>query len=188
MRLRNTLLALVVIALATTGTAEAKRRRFSSGGNSDYVSNGKFGLGLELGGPSGLNGKYFLTDSTALNFGIGWIDDHYYYDNGRDGLHLYIDHLWHPVLLASTEPFLLPFYVGVGVRVWDFDDRDNRFDDDGTAIGVRAPLGIAFDFNNVPLDIFVQFAFVLDFFVNDYRDDRLGLHLEGSVGIRYWFD
>ncbi len=190
MRLRNTLLALVVLALATAGPADAKRKRnFSGGGNSEYSSNGTFGLGLELGGPSGLNGKYFLSPSTALNFGLGWIDDGYYgNDRRRSGVHLYLDHLWHPILLVSAEAFQLPLYLGVGARVWNFDDRDRDFNDDGIAVGVRGPIGIAFDFNKVPLDIFIQLTFVVDFFVDRYRDDRLGLHLEGSVGIRYWFD
>jgi hypothetical protein len=88
-------------------------------------------------------------------------------------------------MLTETEPFKLPFYVGVGVRVWDFDDRDEV---DGTAIGLRVPLGLAFDFNNIPLDIFIQLTFVVDFFLDDYRDDSFGVHLEGSFGARFWFD
>jgi hypothetical protein len=179
--------ALALLIAVTPDAAEARRKRsFGGRGRSDYVANGKFGLGLELGGPTGLNGKYFLTDSTALNFGIGYDHERYYgYRYRRRGLHIYLDHLWHPVQLVETEPFKLPFYVGVGVRIWDFDDRD---DVEGTAIGLRAPLGIAFDFNEIPLDIFVQLTFVLDFFLDDYRDDNIGLHLEGSLGIRFWFD
>jgi hypothetical protein len=185
MTLRTSLVALALLAV-TVPDADARRRRSFGGGRSNYQSNGKFGLGLELGGPTGLNGKYFLSGSTALNFGIGYDHERYYgYYNRRRGLHLYLDHLWHPVELANTEPFKLPFYVGVGVRLWSFDDRDEV---DGTAIGIRAPLGIAFDFNNIPLDIFVQLTFVLDFYTDEYRDDSIALHLEGSFGVRFWFD
>ncbi|MEJ7603475.1 MAG: hypothetical protein WKG01_36655 [Kofleriaceae bacterium] len=56
-------------------------------------------------------------------------------------------------MLTEGEAFKLPFYVGVGLRVWSWDDR---YEDNGTVIGVRAPLGIAFDFNDIPLDIFLQ--------------------------------
>jgi hypothetical protein len=172
--------------------AEARRKRsFGGGGRSSYESNGKFGLGIELGGPSGLNGKYFLSGNTALNFGVGYDDERYYgYYYRRRGLHLYLDHLWHPVQLTETEPFKLPFYIGVGARLWSFDsDRNGDFG--GTAIGVRVPLGLSFDFNNIPLDIFVQLTFVVDFLVGDYYDrygDRATIHLEGSIGARYWFD
>ena len=185
MTLRTSLVVLALLA-AMAPDADARRRRSFGGGKSNYESNGKFGIGIELGGPTGLNGKYFLSGNTALNFGIGYDHERYYgYRYRRRGLHLYIDHLWHPVELTQTEPFKLPFYVGVGVRVWDFDDRDEV---DGTAIGVRVPLGIAFDFNNIPLDIFIQLTFVVDFFLDDYRDDSFGIHLEGSFGARFWFD
>ena len=187
MTLRTSLVALALL-VALAPDAEARRKRsFGGGGRSSYESNGKFGLGIELGGPSGLNGKYFLTGSTALNFGIGWDNERYYgyRDYRRRGVHLYLDHLWHPVQLTETEPFKLPFFVGVGVRVWDWEDRYN---DDGTVIGLRVPLGLAFDFNNIPLDIFIQLTFVADYFFDDYYGDTFGIHLEGSLGARYWFD
>lgn len=187
MTLRTSLVALALLA-AMSPDADARRKRSFGGGRSNYESNGKFGLGLELGGPSGLSGKYFLTGSTALDFGLGWIDDDYYgYRYGRRGVHLYIDHLWHPVELVNAEPFKLPFYVGVGLRLWDWEDNDGV---DGDVIGVRVPLGLAFDFNNIPLDIFITLALVADLFVDDYADryDRFGLHLEGSIGARFWFD
>ena len=184
MRLRHAWLVLLLLALGVDD-AEAQRRRRSLGGQR-YSANGVFGLGLELGAPTGLNGKYFLQSDRALNFGIGVIYDRYYYDR-RDGLHLYLDYLFHPFSLTNNPTFQLPLYVGIGGRVWDFDDYRGRDRyDDGYALGARVPLGLAFDFNNVPLDIFVQLTFVVDFFFA--YEDRAGIHLEGSFGIRYWFD
>jgi hypothetical protein len=185
--MRNFLLALAALALIA-GPTDARGRR--SLGGQKYSANGSFGLGLELGSPSGLNGKYFLSDSTALNFGIGWIYDRYYYHD-RNGVNLYLDHLWHPLSLSNGPSVKIPLYIGVGGRLWNFNDyRDGA---DGTAIGVRVPLGIAFDFNNVPIDIFIQLTFVADlFFGYDCSRfancDRFGPHFEGSVGVRYWFD
>ena len=180
MKVRDIVLAIALLSLSSSA-ADAKRRRSFGSGGSSYASNGTFGLGLELGSPSGLNGKYFLSSSTALNFGVGYIYDRYWYDD-RDGLHLYLDHLWHPFVLARAAAFQLPFYVGIGGRLWSFADRN----DDAFALGARVPLGIAFDFNNVPLDIFVQLTFVADLFLR--HNDRVGVHLEGSIGIRFWFD
>lgn len=182
MTVRNAMLALTLLALAATPAAA---RRDRSMGGEKYVSNGTFGLGLELGAPFGINGKYFLSDDRALNFGIGALYDSYYYDD-RNGLHLYLDYLFHPFSITNQPAFQLPFYVGVGARLWDFDDRRNNINDNGFAFGVRVPAGIAFDFNKVPLDIFVQLTFVVDVFFN-YDRDRFGPHLEGSAGIRYWF-
>jgi hypothetical protein len=176
---RTTILVALVLALSA-GTADARGRRRSMGGEK-YAANGTFGLGLELGAPFGLNGKYFLSDDRALNFGVG--ANGYYYRN-RDGLHLYLDYLFHPLQLTSNESFKLPLYIGVGGRIWNFND--NRFDDDGLAFGVRVPFGIAFDFNKAPIDIFLQLTFVVDFFTR-YRE-QAAAGIEGSLGIRFWFD
>src|SRR4029077_3536491 len=113
-------------------------------------ANKTFGLGLELGAPFGLNGKYFLNSQHALDFGIG--DDYSYF--GRNGLHIYGDFLFHPVSIANTDAFELPFYVGVGGRVWNFNDNNGV--NSATAIGFRVPLGLSLDFNNVPIDVFFQ--------------------------------
>ena len=163
-----------------------ERRR--SGGGRGFQANKTFGLGLELGEPTGLNGKYFVSESGALDFGVGWIYRHYYYG---DGLHLYADYLWHPISLVSASAFEMPFYIGGGLRYWDFDYCYQRVCGyGGSAIGIRVPFGIAFDFNNVPLDIFVQLVPVLDFLNGDYYDryrDRSHFGVDMSVGIRFWF-
>jgi hypothetical protein len=179
MKLRTALLPLMLVALFA-GDADARRNRRSAGQR--YVANGTFGLGLELGGPTGLNGKYFLSDDGALNFGLG-ANGYAYRRGDRDGIHLYLDYLWHPVSLANPAEFQLPLYIGIGGRLWDFDDDIN---DDGTAFGIRVPVGIAFDFNNIPLDIFIQVTPTLDFY-RGYADDDFGFWFDFSLGIRYWF-
>src|SRR5690606_12634036 len=157
-----------------------------------FEANKTFGLGLELGAPFGLSGKYFLTESNALQFGLGAIYEHYY---AGDGLHLYLDYLWHPVSLVSAQAFELPFYIGVGGRFWDFDycrgPDDRVCGYGGSAFGIRIPLGISFDFNRVPLDVFFHIVPTLDFYRGDYHRyyDR-GTHfgIDASVGVRYWFN
>jgi hypothetical protein len=176
----------VVLALASTADARPRPKSFGEG-SKRFEANKTFGLGLELGYPDGLTGKYFLNDSNALQFGLGWAYRHYY---GGDGLHLYADYLWHPFVLTSAEPFELPFYIGVGGHFWDFDYGCDRFGrncgSDGQAVGVRVPIGIAFDFNNVPLDIFIQVVPTLDFFRS--YDRNVWLTFWVSLGIRFWFN
>jgi hypothetical protein len=173
------------------GRSRGRRsRRHGGNGGHGFEANKVFGLGLELGEPTGLNGKYFVSPSGALDFGVGWIYDHYYYG---DGLHLYADYLFH-FSLASAEAFELPFYVGPGLRFWDFHYCYQGVCDPnygGTAIGIRVPFGISFDFNNAPLDIFLQLVPVLDFVNGDYYSryyhDRAHFGIDGTIGIRFWF-
>ncbi|MBA3538785.1 MAG: DUF3996 domain-containing protein [Deltaproteobacteria bacterium] len=170
------------------GDRQGERRRGARSSSKGFEANKIFGVGLELGEPTGLTGKYFLSDASALDFGIGWIYSHYYYG---DGLHLYADYLYHPTSLVSSAAFELPLYIGVGLRFWDFNYCDNRVCNyDGSAIGIRIPFGIAFDFNNVPLDIFIQLVPVIDFVNGDYYDryrDRAHFGVDFSFGLRYWF-
>jgi len=170
------------------GGDRGDRRGREGGGRSSFVANKTFGLGFEGGEPTGLNGKYFMSDSGALDFGVGWIYRHYYYG---DGIHIYADYLFHPVSLASTHSFELPLYIGVGARFWEFDFCDNRVCDfHGSALGIRIPFGIAFDFNNAPLDIFIQLIPVLDFVRDDYYmlyGDHAHFGIDLSAGLRFWF-
>ena len=188
--MKITSLVAILLAIPLASSARADQRSFGGGGTSDYQSNGQFGLGLELGEPTGLNGKLFLSPSGAIDFGLGEI---YHYYEGGDGLHLYLDYLWHPKQLASTPAFKLPFYIGVGGRFWRFDYNcnaaGNNCADGVSAFGVRVPIGIAFDLNHVPLDIFVQVVPTLDFFNDDGNtfNHSVYIDVDFSVGIRYWF-
>ena len=166
-------LSVAVVSTVAPVTAEARPRPRRG---ARFEANKTFGLGLMLGVPSGLSGKYFVGRDQAFDFGVGVIGRY----RNRDGLHLHFDYLWHPVVIAKTEPFELPLYFGLGARFFDWDDGD----DDDFDIGLRVPVGIAFDFNNVPLDIFLEAAFVLDFETGGrgtYAD------VNGAAGIRYWF-
>ncbi len=183
-RLSVVLVAVAVMLGVAAADAEAGRRRpAGQHRTSSFEANKTFGLGVMLGAPTGLSGKYFLGPDTAIDFGLGVFRRY----RDRDGFHLHADFLWHPLSLVSAEAFELPLYVGIGGRVFSFDHRYDDRDYDGvTAIGVRAPIGIAFDFNDVPLDIFVELALVLDLITNDYYED-FDISLNGAFGIRFWF-
>lgn len=169
------------------GRGRGGRRGGEGGGGHGFEANKVFGIGLELGAPSGFNGKVFVSPKAALDFGVGAIYGHYYYD---DGLHLYGDFLYHPVSLASTPAFELPFYFGVGFRFWEFDYCfQNVCTYEGSTLGLRIPLGLAVDFNNSPLDIFFQIIPVIDFVNQDYYDrfgDRRHTGIDASMGLRFW--
>lgn len=176
---------IVLTALLISTAAYARPRPAEGGGAPAFEANKTFGLGLELGEPTGLQGKWFYTSDKAIDFGIGDIYDYYDYR----GLYLYGDHLWHPANLASTQAFELPFYVGVGAALWRWEDYRFAPNITGSAMGVRVPIGLDFDFNNTPLDIYIQVVPSAYLFVDAPMGyDHTGyIIVDGSAGIRYWF-
>ena len=172
--------AAAAVALSTAATAEARPRPAGGTIGSPFSSNKTFGLGLELGNIEGVIGKLWLNDSNALDFGLGYI-----YEFGPSGLHLYADYLWHPFSLTSQPAFELPFYIGVGGRFWAWDNYNNN--NGVNAFGVRVPIGISFDLNNIPIDIFVQAVPTLDFFRN-YTRHSVYLDIDVSFGARFYFN
>jgi hypothetical protein len=181
-KLSSTICALAVVATASSARADG----------------GPFGLGLELGQPTGLSLKYYLGKShggtlLAIQGGIGASRG-----PGDDGLHLHAEVLWHPVVVTRTPDFTMPFYLGVGGRILDDDDdycfgpnNDRRcVDDDDTHFGVRVPFGLLMDFTKAPFDVFIELSVNLDFIQiseDDYDDDDDVLDLDFVIGGRYYF-
>jgi hypothetical protein len=135
---------------------------------------GPFGLGLILGSPTGISGKLYFNRQNALDFAVGEA-----FANER-GLHFHVDYLWHPFMLAQDEGFSLPFYLGIGGRVLS---RDGHAGSD-LHLGPRVPFGLLFDFKQVPLDVFVEVAIVVDLIHNNDNDI---VDLNAGIGIRYYF-
>ncbi len=191
MQLRIVSYALVIAA--TIGSTAHARPRPAESARKHFESNKRFGLGLEFGEPTALTGKYWLGDgaSTALDFGIGGLFDHYNYWTDYAGLYVYVDFLWHPVSLASTSAFELPVYIGIGPQFWAWQYQPNTAYS-GDFLGVRAPIGISFDFNNVPLDLFVQVVPNVNLSLGQSanpqgRFDPGYFGFLASIGVRYYF-
>ena len=172
-------LAPIAVAFALVLASAPTEARPRPAAGRSFRANKTFGLGVMLGAPSGLSGKYYMTQDTALDFGLGV----YHRFGHRDGLHAHADFLWHPVSLLGTPAFELPLYFGLGARIWDHDEYRNDYREE-THVGVRAPLGIIFDFNRIPLDIFLELAMVIDIVVDD---DHSYADLNGALGVRYYF-
>lgn len=179
---RHLVLAAALLAVPSFATPVDARPR-PARMKSDFQANKTFGVGLMVGAPTGLSGKLYLSRDTALDFGLGA----YYAYREHGGLHVHMDFLWHPVVLARTDPFELPLYVGVGGRILFDDDHGHRHDRDhdhgDLAVGARVPIGVALDFNRVPLDIFVELAMVVDIIAVHSHVD-----LTGAFGVRYYFE
>jgi hypothetical protein len=78
---------------------------------------------------------------------------------------------------------VLPVYIGPGLRFIDYSS--STANGSHAALGLRAVVGLLFDFKNVPLDAFLEVAGVTEY---DFGKGRgVGLALNGGAGIRYYF-
>lgn len=126
-----------------------------------------FGLGVMLGEPTGVNGKYWLSDTTAVDSGLAWS-----FAGGQTAFHIHSDYLFHNFGLFKMRDHELQFYFGGGARL-KFADR--------TKFGIRVPVGMAYKFDQEPIDLFFELAPIVDLAPNTEISINLG------VGARYYF-
>ena len=164
-----------VLALAAALAVAAAPARADTDDGTGGVDKGALGVGIILGEPTGITGKLYLQDDRAIQAAVGSA-----FMGG--GLQLHADYVFHPYILQSRPSFVLPVYVGPGVRLIDYT---NGRDDSSFAIGVRAVGGLLFDFQEVPLDAFFEVAGVLEY---EFKDgEGAGLALNAGAGVRYYF-
>ena len=135
---------------------------------STLAERGPFGLGAIFGAPTGISAKYFLDESHAVDGAIAWDL------SGDNDFHIHADYLYHNYSLITVEKGELPVYFGVGGRLKIRDNKDDEF-------GIRFPIGLAYAFADVPIDVFAEVAPILDV-VPDTEFD-----LEGGIGARFYF-
>lgn len=160
----------VVMAAASPALADLEEE-----GGDRGADKGAFGVGIILGEPTGITAKLYLEDDQAIQAAVGSA-----FIGG--GIHLHADYVFHPYILQSRPSFVLPVYVGPGVRVIDYT---NGRDDSSFAVGLRAVGGLLFDFKTVPLDAFVEVAGVFEY---EFKDGKgAGIKLNAGAGVRYYF-
>lgn len=175
---RSAICITTVVALGCIGAQAEAQSQAQSQTSMSSLSNtqsladdyaGKFGLGIMLGEPTGLSGKYWLNDKLAIDGAAGWS----FYDDSE--FYLHSDLLVHKFDLIPVKKGKLPFYVGAGAFV---RFRDEHHDNEA---GIRVPVGLDYLFENAPVDIFVEFAPGIDLTPSTRAD------FSGGIGIRYWF-
>ena len=152
-------IAFVMIFALISGTALAQ---------TTLAERGPFGLGAIFGLPAGISAKYFLDASNAIDGAIAWNL------SGDNDFHIHADYLYHNYSLITVEQGELPVYFGFGGRLKIRDNKDDEF-------GIRFPVGLAYAFADVPVDVFVEVVPILDV-VRDTEFD-----LEGGIGARFYF-
>ncbi|MBI5611168.1 MAG: hypothetical protein HY902_20005 [Deltaproteobacteria bacterium] len=147
-----------------------------------------FGIGLELGHGAGLSVKVASSPTSMWQFGLDFYNygryrtyyrDHgrYYstYDYGFDSASFLVhgEYLAHQASLVQNKALALPWYVGGGLDLGVGA---------GTALGVHGNLGLALQFNRVPIDLFLEWTprvWLVDFVQVQ--------PLEFNGGVRFWF-
>ncbi len=137
---------------------------FLSGGMA-LASGNVFGAGIILGEPTGLCAKLFLGQIFAIDAAVSWsfLDASF---------HIHGDFLFHFIDPFELEVGDLDFYLGAGGLV----KFGNAF-----KVGLRVPVGVAYVFETIPLDIFLELVPILELIPAAAPSFGAGL------GIRYYF-
>lgn len=133
---------------------------------SGYAQGSGFGLGAIVGEPTGVSAKYWVSSRNALDAGLAWSFRH------KGFFHLHADYLWH-VPLNVDVPQQFAFYVGIGGRL--------GIGSGSALLGARIPVGITWWPRDIPLDVFLEIAPVLDL------TPATEFSANGGVGIRFFF-
>lgn len=136
---------------------------------------GESGIGLTLGDPTGVSGKYWLGEETAVDAAAAWsLDD--------DRFNLHADYLLHSFDRTKQEQTPWAFHYGIGARVRFPEDNNGKGnDDDDATIGVRVPLGLDVYPSRLPLEFFLEIAPVMDL------APETDLDIEFGIGARFYF-
>ena len=131
------------------------------------LAQGSFGIGIIVGEPTGLSSKIWLNHRSAIDLAAAWS----FAD--ETALHLHGDYVTHFYDLIDVSKGSLPLYVGVGGRV--------KFGENDDFIGIRVPVGLAYIFDGVPVDIFLEVVPLLDV----APDTEFTMN--AAIGVRYFF-
>jgi hypothetical protein len=125
-----------------------------------------FGLGIVVGEPTGISGKYWTSRTTAIDGAVAWSFNH------EGSFYIHGDFLKHHFEIIDISEGQMPLYYGIGAKA--------VFADDGI-FGAHVPLGIAYLFEGAPLDVFLEIRPGLNLLPATEFD------MSGGIGVRYYF-
>jgi hypothetical protein len=160
-------LVATIVAFASPALADGSRP----------VDKGTLGVGIVLGEPTGISAKLYLKNDQAIQAGIG-------FQFINTGLQLDVDYVFHPWILQDKDSFVLPVYLGPGLRLVDYEATGGSY----FAPGLRAIIGLLFDFKTVPLDAFVEVGGIVEFrFGSGGSNHGFAVAPAVGAGVRYYF-
>lgn len=136
------------------------------GGTAQAQNESGFGIGIVAGEPTGLCGKAWMSQNTAIAGAAAWTFKE------EAAVTLQLDYLYHNFDVIRVSKGRLPMYYGIGGRVKLEDD--SRF-------GLRIPVGLDYLLSEAPLDVFIEVVPLLDLAPDTE------FNLNGGIGVRYFF-
>jgi hypothetical protein len=153
--------AALIIALLTFVAGAAFAQTGRTGGNT--------GIGLIFGEPSGVSLKVWTSRTIAFDAAAAWS-----FINGGS-FQIHGDLLFHSWDVFSVQRGTMALYYGFGARLKTATDTDKaRF-------SFRVPIGISYEFDTAPIELFFEIAPMLD--LAPETEAALG----GGLGFRYFF-
>lgn len=128
-----------------------------------------FGLGVILGEPTGVSAKAWIDRYNAIDGAAAVSLD------GDARFHVHASYLRHEYGIFPVNRGALPVHYGIGMRY-----RSQR-GSDTDRVGVRIPVGVAYHFADMPLELFGEVAPILDI------TPDTSLRLNAAVGLRFYF-
>jgi hypothetical protein len=150
---------LMIFLAAVAGAASAQTGR--SGGNT--------GIGIIFGEPTGVSFKFWTGKTVAIDAAAAW--------SFADGssFQLHGDLLFHSFDLFRVEKGRMALYYGFGGRLKTKDVNDQA------RLSFRVPLGISYEFEGAPIELFMEIVPMLDLVPK--TEGAIG----GGIGFRYYF-
>jgi hypothetical protein len=153
--MKKTIIAMILLGVILAGHADAKPR-------------GPFGLGIIIGEPTGIDAKYFLNANNAIEGALAWSL------SGNNEFHIQCDYLYHNYTAITVSKGQLPIFFGLGGRIAFKENTDDQ-------VGIRIPVGLAYEFEGGIFDVFGEIVPVLELIPDTEFE------LEGALGVRFWF-
>ena len=133
------------------------------------------GLGVIIGSPTGISGKYTFSSDHAIDGALAW-------DLNDDHVHFHGEYLWLKDKGLRLDSLVLDWYFGLGGRLVLLDkDNNRRGDDDDYKLGVRGPIGIGYTFADPRIEVFGELSLILNLL------EETDVDLDGGIGARFHF-
>lgn len=131
------------------------------------------GFGIMLGEPTGLSAKIWNRQTVAIDGGAAWSFV------GGKYFQIHSDLLLHNFNLFKVETGRMALFYGIGARV-KFGSTEAG-ESLGTVVSLRVPIGISYEFEKTPVELFIEVVPMLDL----VPSTEVGM--AGAVGFRYYF-
>ncbi len=143
-------------------------------GPSLSFANQNIGAGVIIGSPTGLSAKLKLQQNRAVDLAMAWDlgsqNDFYIHSNYLIGKKRF--------LVIDQQPLEGFYGLGGSLR---FHDPAPGSKDDRNNFGIRVPVGLNYQIQSAPVEIFAEVALVVELIPST------GVHLNLGIGARYYF-